>query len=73
MQQASTVIGYWFIVCMGGVGIGLLTAIVGIGLWLYGNHVWKRLIRVYHLTVIYYWLDRLEKEGTHCFTKAKDA
>ena len=38
---------------------------------LYGHAVFKRMMRVYHLTVIWYWLDRLEKEGTHVFEKAR--
>ena len=37
-----------------------------------GKQVWKRVTRVYHLTVIAYWLDRLEREGTHVFEKAKE-
>lgn len=36
------------------------------------SHVaYKRLLRVYHLNVVWYWLHRLEKEGTHCFQKAE--
>lgn len=41
-------------------------ALVGfVGAWLF-----KRLRRIYDLSVIVYWLDRLEKEGAHVFRKA---
>ena len=36
------------------------------------NTLGFRLTRVYHLTVITYWLDRLEKEGTHCFERVNN-
>lgn len=36
---------------------------------LLGAEVFKRLRRVYHLTVIWYWLDRLERLGTHKFMR----
>ena len=36
---------------------------------LLGREVFKRLRRVYHLTVIWYWLDRLERLGTHKFMR----
>lgn len=36
---------------------------------LLGHAVFKRLRRVYHLTVIWYWLDRLERLGTHKFMR----
>lgn len=33
--------------------------------------LWKRLVRVYHLTVILYWLDRIEKVGWRTFLKSR--
>ena len=36
-----------------------------------GHETFKRLRRVYHIAVIGYWLDRLEREGTHVFQKTK--
>lgn len=36
----------------------------------FGKHVLFRITRVYHLNVVWYWLNRLEKEGTHVFEKA---
>jgi hypothetical protein len=50
------------------VSAGLLCA----GYWLIGLlgvEVYKRLRRVYHLSVVWYWLDRLEKLGTHRFMR----
>ena len=37
----------------------------------FGKRVWRRLRLVYHLTVIDYWLDRLEKGGWREFQKAE--
>ena len=56
--------------------IGMLTkwVILAIGwgaTWLVGKSLWKRLIRIYHFTVIIYWLDRLEKGGWREFKKAE--
>lgn len=35
-----------------------------------GRSVWKRLRRIYHMSVLSYWLVRLEEEGTHVFERA---
>jgi hypothetical protein len=56
--------------------IGLACSIAALAaLWwmtaLWGKEVWRRLRRSYHLTVILYWLDRLEKGGTRVFQKAE--
>lgn len=37
-----------------------------------GNRLFRRLVRVYHLTVLGYWLDRLEREGLRTFQRADD-
>lgn len=39
--------------------------------WYFGQLVWRRVTRVYHITVINYWLDRLEKGGWREFQKAE--
>jgi hypothetical protein len=63
-----------------GMGVMLLAASVlllvalGATWWLaglLGNEVFKRIRRVYHLSVIWYWLDRLEKGGMREFRKAE--
>ena len=41
------------------------------GTWLVGKLLWRRLMRIYHFTVILYWLDRLEKGGWRVFQKAE--
>ena len=56
--------------------IGMLTmwVILAIGwgaTWVVGKLLWRRLIRIYHFTVIIYWLDRLEKGGWREFKKAE--
>ena len=62
---------------------GVLIAALGFGLaaallWLvstltglYGAKLFKDLRRVYHLHVIGYWLDRLEKGGVRVFERAE--
>lgn len=56
--------------------LGMLTmwSILAIGwgaTWVVGRLLWKRLTRIYHFTVILYWLERLEKGGWREFQKAE--
>lgn len=37
-----------------------------------GKRIYKRLTRTYALHVVWYWLERMEKEGKRCFEKADD-
>ena len=56
------------------IGLTVVVALLGLGWYLTliaGRLLWKRLVRVYHLTVILYWLDRLEKVGWRTFQKAE--
>lgn len=46
---------------------GLLILLIGV----FGKSIWKKLTRLYALHVVWYWLNRLEKEGTHTFEKAR--
>ena len=56
------------------VGLVIVNLILG-ALWVatgyLGKEVYDRIKRVYSLTVVWYWLDRLEKEGLRTFEKAK--
>ena len=52
--------------------IGILVVWVVLSLlalfaWHFGKLVWRRVTRVYHITVIAYWLERLEKGGWQGF------
>ena len=55
------------------VGLVIVNLILG-ALWVatgyLGKEVYDRIKRVYSLTVVWYWLDRLEKEGLRTFEKA---
>lgn len=56
------------------IGLAVVAALLGLGWYLtlvVGKLLWKRLVRVYHFTVILYWLDRLEKAGWRTFQKAE--
>lgn len=60
-------------VLIGAAGVFMIGALL-LTYWLaglVGTEVLRRLRRIYHLSVIVYWLNRLEKEGTHCFQKAE--
>ena len=46
-------------------------AVLALFAWYFGNLVWRRVTRVYHITVISYWLQRLEKGGWREFQKAE--
>lgn len=70
MTETALAIGQIFMVIVGVVAVLVLLFVVSIVTGRYAATVWKRLVRTYHLTVIWYWLDRLEQEGTHCFRKA---
>ncbi len=58
---------YW----VGLVVVNFALAALWLITWYFGQEVWRRATRIYSLTVIYYWLDRLEKEGTHTFERAR--
>ena len=56
------------------IGLTVVAALIGLGWFLTfiaGKLLWGRLVRVYHFTVIVYWLDRLEKGGWREFQKAE--
>lgn len=56
------------------IGLTVVAALIGLGWFLTfiaGKLLWRRLVRVYHFTVILYWLDRLEKGGRREFQKAE--
>ena len=56
-------------------GGGMLALVLVVALWFFtgyvGAGVFERLRRIYHLRVIGYWLDRLEKGGVRVFEKAE--
>ncbi len=62
------------VVTYAAIGLALVSALLGVGWWVtfvVGKLLWKRLIRIYHFTVILYWLERLEKGGWREFQKAE--
>lgn len=71
LQGAALTIGYAVMLGAGGIVAGLFLAGVWFLVGLLGRDVFKRLRRIYHLRVIGYWLDRLEKVGLREFEKAE--
>ena len=56
------------------VGLVVTNVILGalwFATWLLAKPLWSRLTRIYSMTVIVYWLDRLEREGLRTFEKAR--
>ena len=70
MTTAALAIGAITMVVFGFLGAIAALCLVAWGAGIVGHKTFKSLRRVYHLTVIGYWLDRLEREGTHVFKKA---
>jgi hypothetical protein len=61
-----------FVSALAWVGLAVSAVLLGVSyylLGLLGKEVFTRLRRVYHLSVVWYWLDRLEKLGTHKFMR----
>lgn len=56
------------------IGLGATALLIAVGWWITliaGRGLWRRLVRIYHFTVILYWLERLEKGGWRTFQKAE--
>ena len=70
MTTAALAIGAITMVVFGFLGAIAALYLVAWAARIVGHETFKSLRRVYHLTVIGYWLDRLEREGTHVFKKA---
>lgn len=71
LDSIAQMVGYITMTAGGGL---LALALLGVAWYCagyLGADVWKRIRRIYHLRVIAYWLDRLEKNGTHVFEKAE--
>ena len=71
MLQAANIIA-GVLMAVGGFGIALALLYLSSTLTgVYGASLFKDLLRVYHLRVIAYWLDRLEKVGVREFERAE--
>ena len=73
IDAIAQVVGYITMTAGGGLLAAALLGVVWYFTGYLGADVWKRIRRIYHLRVIGYWLDRLEKNGTHIFEKAEAA
>lgn len=61
------------IIIVAWVGWAILAILLGVALYitnLIGRHLFRRIRRVYHISVMWYWLDRLDREGKRTFQKA---
>jgi hypothetical protein len=56
-------------------GLLLASVLLYIGykvLGVVGQLFFNRVVKVYHVSHLHYWMDRMEKEGTHCFQRSID-
>lgn len=68
-MSAADAIGYAVMVAGGLAVAAALLALAAMLVGVAGAWLWKRLLRTYHLSVLWYWLPQLEKRGTHIFKK----
>jgi hypothetical protein len=71
-MNVTTVVGVMVMAAAGLLLAAVLLLVAGALVGIVGAWLFKRLRRIYDLGVIVYWLDRLEKEGTHVFRKASE-
>lgn len=71
MNEIFHNLGVWAAICGACIALVILQSVLLVVIGMLGGRIWKKVARVYHLHVIWYWLHRLEKEGTHCFEKAE--
>ena len=63
----ATIVFAWF----GMTIAGLLLLVISWAVGCAGRDLYRRITRVYSLTVVWYWLDKLEREGLRTFEKAR--
>jgi hypothetical protein len=63
-------LGVWAMICAGFTLLIVVQSLLLVAVGWLGKDIWRRVARVYALHVIWYWLNRLEKEGVRCFPKA---
>lgn len=63
-------LGVWAVICIACLGLVIIQSLLIVGIGMLGGRIYKKLTRLYALHVVWYWLERLEKEGTHCFERA---
>lgn len=64
-------LGVWAAICAGFALLVVVQSLLFVAVGWLGNGIWKRVTRAYDLHVVWYWLNRLEKEGAHTFEKAR--
>jgi hypothetical protein len=66
MEQVAQFLGFWV---MALAGVSVVLSVTWIVAGEFGERVFNRLRRIYHLRLISYWLDRLEREGKRTFQR----
>lgn len=63
----ATIVFAWFGMIIAGLLLIVISWVVGCA----GRELYRRITRVYHLAVVWYWLDKLESDGLRIFEKAR--
>ncbi len=66
LKVLATWIGGGLMVALGVVAVVALLLGACAVLAVVGNLMFRRMRRIYHLQALNYWLDRMDREGTHC-------
>lgn len=71
MAEILQNIGVWFAIVAACLLLTIIQSLLLVAIGFLGKRIYQRVTRTYALHVVWYWLNRLEKEGTHCFDKAQ--
>lgn len=63
-------LGVWTGIIVACTLLAIVQSLLLVAIGFLGKRIWQRVTRTYALHVVWYWLNRLEKEGSHCFDKA---
>lgn len=72
-QQVIMNLSVWAMICVAFLALVVVQSLLLVATASMGKRIYERLTRKYALHVVWYWLERLEKEGVRCFPKAGSA
>ena len=71
MNEIYQNLGIWTGIVAACVLLAIVQSLLIVLIGVLGKRIWTKLSRLYALHVVWYWLNRMEKEGTHTFEKAQ--
>lgn len=64
-------LGVWAAICAACLLLTIVQSLLLVAIGSLSKRIWQRVTRTYALHVVWYWLNRLEAEGSRCFEKAE--